>query len=426
MSYQVLARKYRPSNFATLRGHEILTTVFKNAVKHNKISHAYLLTGIRGVGKTTAARIIAKTVNCLNLLEDGSPCEKCRNCISSKENSNVDTIELDAASKTGVDDVRKIIESSKFQPLNSKYKVYIIDEVHMLSISAFNALLKTLEEPPEHLIFIFATTEFRKIPTTIVSRCQTFKLGRLTNQNVIDCLKDVCTAEKIKVEEDALQMIAEFSEGSVRDALSVLETARFYQQNIKKAITAACVSQVIGVPDFKSIYTMLEAIFKNDVKDAVHIAQDLYNSGNEVEIVIEELLKATTKLVQFMSLSESEQSILKSLKQVDITVVMNLWKMLVSSLEELKYAPSTIGTLEVFIIRLCYFTKKPANVQPSIDVSKEKKDAVSSQPSTVSNKSVMMSDVASSPMIQEVLKEFPGSRVASVFETRSKKILDVS
>ena len=228
-SYQVLARKYRPNLLSELIGQEVLVTTLKNSFELKKIAHAFILTGVRGVGKTTTARIIARSLNCIG--ENGiqqetiTPCGICINCTSIKKDNNMDVIEIDAASKTGVDDMREIIDTIKYKPVSARYKIYIIDEVHMLSKNAFNALLKTLEEPPEHVKFIFATTEIKKVPITILSRCQRFDLKRVQEQELSNHLKNICQKEEIEAEEKALNLLAKAATGSVRDSLSLLDQA---------------------------------------------------------------------------------------------------------------------------------------------------------------------------------------------------------
>ena len=227
--YRVLARKYRPENFDQLIGQDTLVRTLTNAIEAGRVAHAFMLTGVRGVGKTTTARIIARALNCIGADGDGgptiSPCGVCDSCISIREDRHVDVIEMDAASRTGVDDVRELIEGVRYRPISARYKVYIIDEVHMLSRNAFNALLKTLEEPPVHVKFIFATTEIRKVPVTVLSRCQRFDLRRVELEKLANHFKRVASEEGVEVDDDALHLIARASDGSVRDGLSLLDQA---------------------------------------------------------------------------------------------------------------------------------------------------------------------------------------------------------
>ena len=371
ISYQVLARKYRPANFKELKGQEALVQVITNAIKQNKIAHAYLLTGIRGVGKTTTARIIAKTINCTNLDLTANaliPCGKCDNCIAIQNSNHPDIIELDAASKTGVGDIREVIEATKFKSLLGKYKTYIIDEIHMLSNNAFNALLKTLEEPPEHLIFIFATTEFRKLPLTIISRCQKFDLHRFTIQDITKHIEEICEKEQIKASHEGLKLIAKFSEGSMRDTLSLLETMNMYKPH-DVDITVELVNKVLGLPDISQNYKLLNFIMTGNPKDAISITKEMYNKGTEASVILEELLQLCSKITKYLAIidfiehsdiSDYEKSLLENTaKKTDIENITSIWKMLFKGIEELKYTHNSLDTLEVLIIRICHISTLP-------------------------------------------------------------------
>ena len=230
MSYQALYRKYRPSTLNDVIGQDVVIQILKNALLNNKVCHAYMFSGPRGIGKTSIAKLLAKAVNCTNL-EDGDACGKCENCVSINEGSCPDIIEIDAASNNGVDEIREIKNKVNLVPNQLKYKVYIIDEVHMLSIGAFNALLKTLEEPPEHVIFILATTDLHKVPTTIISRCQCFEFHRISNVNIVSRLKYICEAENIRIEDNVLEMIANLSDGGLRDAVGMLDKLNAYSNS---------------------------------------------------------------------------------------------------------------------------------------------------------------------------------------------------
>ena len=260
--YRVLARKYRPQIFADLIGQETLVQTLTNAISSNRIAHAYLLTGVRGVGKTTTARLISMSLNCeKRSLNSCEPCGTCDSCTTIRHDYNMDVIEMDAASKTGVDDIREIIDNVKYKPVNCKYKIFIIDEVHMLSKSAFNALLKTLEEPPPHIKFIFATTEVKKIPITIISRCQRFDLHRVETTILTNHLNSIAKKEEAKINQDAMALIVRSADGSVRDGLSLLDQAI---ANEKDQITADSIILMLGLADRGTIFDLMEAIFKGD------------------------------------------------------------------------------------------------------------------------------------------------------------------
>ena len=265
--HKVLALKYRPKNFKELIGQNVMVETITNSIKLNKIPNAYLLTGIRGTGKTTTARLIAKALNCNKnfLKEDNCNCNHCEEISNSK---HLDVLEMDAASRTGIDDVRELIESSKYNPTSAKYKVIILDEVHMLSKQAFNGLLKTLEEPPPHLKFIFATTEIKKIPVTIISRCQRFDLHRVSIKNLLLNLKKILKIENGKMSEGALTLIAKASEGSVRDSLSLLDKALISQDG-EKEITEASIRKMLGIADKSKILNLLNLIFQGNEKESI-------------------------------------------------------------------------------------------------------------------------------------------------------------
>ena len=296
IEYKVLARKYRPQIFADLIGQETLVQILTNAIITNRIANAYLLTGVRGVGKTTTARLIAMSLNCENKKEDTcEPCGSCDLCESTRSDHNLDVIEMDAASKTGVDDIREIIDNVKYKPVNCKFKIFIIDEVHMLSKSAFNALLKTLEEPPEHVKFIFATTEVKKIPITILSRCQRFDLKRVDSKDLTQHLKKISELEKVKIDEDAISLIVRAGDGSVRDSLSLLDQA-IINNNTK--VTAETVANMLGLADRGKIYELVGYIAKGQAKESLDLFRSLYNSGADILMIFEELLKVIHIITQ--------------------------------------------------------------------------------------------------------------------------------
>ena len=277
---KVLSLKYRPKLFDDLIGQEIVAETITNSIRSNKIPNAYLFTGIRGVGKTTTARIVAKSLNCLNGIENLCRDTLCENCEAISNSSHIDVLEMDAASKTGVDDVRDLIEFSRYGPTSSKFKIFIIDEVHMLSKQAFNALLKTLEEPPEYLKFIFATTEIKKIPITVVSRCQRFDLSRIKSAQLFDYIKDIKDKENGKVSDDALKLIVKISEGSVRDALSLLDRGLLNLDG-KKELDLITAQKIFGYFNKSQLIDLLILILKGEENKVIDTYRNIYDQGVE-------------------------------------------------------------------------------------------------------------------------------------------------
>ncbi len=286
MSYQALYRKYRPSTLKDVIGQDIVIQILKNAISHNKIGHAYLFSGPRGIGKTSIAKLLAKTVNCLHL-EDGDACGKCENCLSIINGFSPDIIEIDAASNNGVDEIREIKNKINLVPNQLKYKVYIIDEVHMLSIGAFNALLKTLEEPPEHIIFILATTDLHKVPSTIISRCQCFEFHRISNSDIVKRLSYICDNESIQVEDNVLEKIAELSEGGLRDAIGMLDKLNAYSSS---NITLEDFEKVNGIVSRQQLEQFLKYVSGNQVDQVIQFLDMIYDHGKDFSIFIQNLI----------------------------------------------------------------------------------------------------------------------------------------
>ncbi len=283
-NYVVSALKYRPQLFNTVIGQSHITTTLKNAIRNDQLAHSFLFCGPRGVGKTTCARILAKTINCTNRTEDTEACDVCASCVSYKDNQSFNVYEMDAASNSGVDDIRELIEQVRFVPQGgSRYKVYIIDEVHMLSPSAFNAFLKTLEEPPHYAIFILATTEKHKIIPTILSRCQIFDFNRITSQDTISHLSDICTREHIQYEKEALHLIAQKSEGCMRDALSIMDKIASFSQN---QITYASTVEHLNILDYDYYFKLMEAIMMQDMSGVMLLYNDIFNKGFEGDMFL--------------------------------------------------------------------------------------------------------------------------------------------
>jgi DNA polymerase-3 subunit gamma/tau len=369
--YKVLALKYRPENFDNLIGQEVLVRTITNAINTNRIANAFLLTGIRGVGKTTTARIIARVLNCIG--EDGkgsptpSPCGVCSNCKSIKEDRHPDVLEMDAASRTGVDDIREIIENSRYLPTMARYKIFIIDEVHMLSKNAFNALLKTLEEPPAHVKFIFATTEIRKIPITILSRCQRFDLRRIDNETLVPFLEKISANENAQVERGALEMIAHASEGSVRDSLSLLDQAISHSDS---KVTAEMARDMLGLADKTKVIDIFDNLAKGDTAAALAILKELYDASADPVLVAQDLLEFTylvtklkimPKLVLTGFVPENEYSRAKAMaEKLGMSYLTRCWQMLLKGLTEAKIAPDTLAAVEMILIRLAYISESPS------------------------------------------------------------------
>ena len=365
--YRVLARKYRPQTFEDLVGQEVLVQTLTNAIKNNRIAHAYLLTGVRGVGKTTTARLLAMSLNCEKRSQTTcEPCGKCNSCISIREDRNLDVIEMDAASKTGVDDIRDIIDNVKYKPVNNKYKIFIIDEVHMLSKNAFNALLKTLEEPPSHVKFIFATTEVKKIPITIISRCQRFDLHRIEKENLTSHLLSVVKKEKIKIDLSAMALIVRSADGSIRDGLSILDQAVI---NKEEEITPESIINMLGLADRGNIFDLMEAIFKGDAPEALKIYARVHRSGADILMIFDEMLNITHFITQIKIAPDLKEDInipeLERIKGSEISKKISMlslgmiWQVLFKGYEELQSGYHLFQHGEMIIIRLIFLYEGP-------------------------------------------------------------------
>ncbi len=298
--YQALYRKYRPSNFDEVVGQKIVVKTLINAIENNKISHAYIFSGPRGTGKTSIAKIFAKTINCEHP-ENHVPCNRCSNCLDYNNKKTIDIIEIDAASNNGVDEIRNLKSSVNLVPNSSKYKVYIIDEVHMLSTSAFNALLKTLEEPPKYVIFILATTELYKVPETIVSRCQNFDFGRITITNIENRLSYICECENIKIDKDALKLIAIFSNGGMRDAISLLDQLSSYKDG---NITVASVEDICGLIPNEHIFELLNCLLENNLKETINMLVKYNEDGKNLLILFEKIVEIFKNLLIYNNASD--------------------------------------------------------------------------------------------------------------------------
>ena len=371
-AYKILALKYRPKNFKELIGQDIMVETITNSIKLNKLPNAYLLTGIRGIGKTTTARLIAKAINCnKNFIQ----VEKCNqgeycHCEEISNSKHLDVLEMDAASRTGIDDVRELIESSKYNPTSAKYKIIILDEVHMLSKQAFNGLLKTLEEPPPHLKFIFATTEVKKVPVTIVSRCQRFDLHRVSAKDLLENLKKILKIENGRVSEGALILIAKAAEGSVRDSLSLLDRALVSQNSGEKEIDEIFVRKMLGIADRSKILNLLNFIFQGEQKKSIELLREMINQGIEPTNFLNDLLEIIYFIQQKknignfdsdLSISESDLKTIDSISNnINISTLIIFWQLILKVLEELSVVSNPILSLEMLIVRLVHLKDMPS------------------------------------------------------------------
>ncbi|MEO9900294.1 DNA polymerase III subunit gamma/tau [Nisaea sp.] len=367
--YRVLARKYRPQTLDDLKGQDALVRTLRNALASGRLAHAFVLTGVRGVGKTTTARIIAKGLNCIG--PDGTggptvtPCGVCDPCRSITEDRHVDVMEMDAASRTGVDDIREIIDGVRYKPVSARYKVYIIDEVHMLSRNAFNALLKTLEEPPEHVKFIFATTEIRKVPITVLSRCQRFDLRRFDVSELMELFGTICGKEGVEADEEALALISRAADGSARDGLSILDQAMALADG---KITAAQVQDMLGLADRALVFDLFEKVMGGKVAEALGDVRAMYASGADPVVVLQDLLDLTHLITRLKTARESALEGASELErtrgvafadQLTLPILARTWQMLLKGLGEVQGSPSTLAALEMVLIRLAYTADLP-------------------------------------------------------------------
>ena len=395
---KVLALKYRPQTFDDLIGQEVMSETIINSIKINKVPNAYLFTGIRGVGKTTTARIVAKSLNCLNEIENLCKEKLCENCEAIANSRHIDVLEMDAASKTGVDDVRDLIEFSRYGPTSSKFKIFIIDEVHMLSKQAFNALLKTLEEPPEYLKFIFATTEIKKIPITVVSRCQRFDLSRIKSTELFKFIKKIKDKEKGKVTDEALKLIVKISEGSVRDALSLLDRA-LLSLDSDEELDLINAQKIFGYFDKSQLINMLNLILKGDEKKVIENYRNIYDQGIEPKIFINDFLEIlyyfkninslTLESTNF-SLNDEEFNQIKEISNnVDSELLILFWQFTIQTLNELDIVSNQHISIEMFLLRLIHlkdFKPKDESGHEIHELIKEKKNNQKNITSKILNK----------------------------------------
>lgn len=361
--YRVLARKYRPRNFDELIGQDALVRTLKNAIDSGRVAHAFMLTGVRGVGKTTTARIIAKALNYKGPDGKSGPTtgstDDCKLCQAITEDRHPDVIEMDAASHTGVDNMREILDGVRYAPTEARYKIYVIDEVHMLSKSAFNALLKTLEEPPPHVKFIFATTEIRKVPLTVLSRCQRFDLRRVDIPTLSGHFLNICKKEKIKAENEAIAQIARAADGSVRDGLSLLDQAISLGGD---KITAQLVTDMLGLGDRGRTLDLLEKALTGDMPAALGIMDEMYRSGGDPLVLVQDLLDFTHLLTKIRAVPKTkaeDKRIAALASELSMPTLGRTWQILLKGLNEVQSAPAPHAAAEMIIIRLAYAADLP-------------------------------------------------------------------
>ena len=386
--YQVLARKYRPQSFDDLIGQDALVRTLKNAIDSGRIAHAFMLTGIRGIGKTTTARIIAKALNYTGPDGKAEPTtgntSDCEICQAIAEDRHPDVMEMDAASRTGIDDIREILDGVRYAPTSARYKIYIIDEVHMLSKAAFNALLKTLEEPPAHVKFIFATTEIRKVPITVLSRCQRFDLRRIEAPTLASYYQDIAKREKADLEDQAATMIARAADGSVRDGLSLLDQAIALSDG---KVMAQNVKNMLGLADRAVVLDLLEHALKGETEASLKVMDDLYDKGADPLVVIQDMLELSHLLTKYRAvpnyqdnglMDESEQGRIKELADLLSMPTLNrTWQILLKGLDDLKRGPNIKAAAEIVLVRLNYAANLP---DPAAIVEKLKDSTPSKAP----------------------------------------------
>ena len=439
--YRVLALKYRPSQFSELVGQDTLVKTLRNSFLSNRVAHAFLLHGDRGVGKTSTARLIAKALNCSGKKDgDAEPCNSCSNCKSIQMGRHVDVIEMDGASKTGVNDIREIIETVVYRAASAKFKVYIIDEVHMLSNSAFNALLKTLEEPPEHVKFIFATTEIKKIPLTILSRVSRFDLKRVESDVLTNHLIAILQSEGLSAEKEALKTISREAAGSVRDALSILDQVLV---NCGKKIENHMVNELLGKISKSDILSLLELIIKGKTKEALKKSRGFIIGNTNADLLLQELLEC----LHFVSVSsltdidligdnfslEEKKFAEKLYSTTDIIILTSLWQILFKGIDELRVSHEPTTSLEMLLIRACHMSIMPSpdtliknvldngydkkmriyNLERKSSLKPTEKSEIIEDPkseieNTQMDRSVESSD---SSAVKEILDIFPGATV---------------
>lgn len=424
-SYLVLARKYRPQNFNELVGQEVLVTTLTNAIKNNRLHHAYVLHGIRGVGKTTTARIIAKTINCLDdeMRLQGLACGVCKNCVAIANSHHQDVFEFDAASRTGVNDVREIIDSIAYAPVEARFKVYIIDEFHMMSDSAFNALLKTLEEPPPSVKFIFATTEINKVLPTILSRCQRFDLRRLDEIEIANHLKNILAKENFFAEDQAINLIAKYSEGSVRDSLSLMDQA-LASNNHDKTLSLAIVENMLGLSDRFRVIELLENLFAGDIKKSQKTFLEIYQNTSDILQLTRDILELIHKIslikllddYQLDSYSKNQFDNLKKMADsLELSNLLRVWQLITKSIRDINSTGSAKIFFEMLIIRICHLATLPDLKNVLLNIHENSNNNFIKENNSNNQNNLINPDNQNidqnSELVLQILKSFEGSKL---------------
>ena len=403
MNYKVLARKYRPQNFQELIGQDILVNTLKNALNDGRLAHAFLLTGIRGIGKTTTARIIAKAFNCEgnnNNKPTFEICNNCGPCNAITKGNSLDVIEIDAASKTGVDNIREIIESVMYSTNEMRFKIYIIDEVHMLSTAAFNALLKTLEEPPNNTKFIFATTETKKIPATIISRCQRFDLKRIDQEVLINHLKSICVKEDITIDDESLKQISSSSEGSMRDALSILDQVAALSNN---QIQITELRQLLGIRSKLDFIKLYKFCLDAKASEALDYYYQLIHDSTDPSDILNSLISICSDACKFVvnnNLLDEHLDEFKKISEHGITKLLRSWQVLIKGLDETKSGTNQIEIVSIIIVKLCYTssTPMPEELIKKLDKKISNDSSNKTSAKTIENKSIDQKNTTSEPL----------------------------
>ncbi|HYZ27392.1 MAG TPA: DNA polymerase III subunit gamma/tau [Geminicoccaceae bacterium] len=433
--YRVLARTYRPQRLSELIGQDALVRTLANALRSGRVAHAFLLTGIRGVGKTTTARIIARALNCVGADGHGQPtpepCGVCEPCVAIAEGRHVDVLEMDAATRTGIDDIREIVDSVRYAPSSARHKVYIIDEVHMLSEKAFNGLLKTLEEPPPQTIFIFATTEVRKVPVTVLSRCQRFDLRRIDGELLQRHLVGIAEREQVPVDPGALALIVRAAEGSVRDGLSLLDQAMALAAGDGAPITAAHVQAMLGLADRSRVLDLFEQVARGAIREALDRLAELYKLGSEPEAVLQDLLEISHWLTRIKVAPEAaerfgvaQQDVVRGralAEALSVPVLARAWQMLLKGLDDVRLAPSPLLAAEMVLVRLAY----AADLPPPSELVRRHAEMAVAEPTATATTRVSLEDA---PALAAAAPETPAApagfaEAVALFERRGEPML---